>query len=88
MINIRNYKKLDSAFNDYVSGMSYREISFKYRVSINTVKSWVRRYNWANKKSNLAPKVAIKVADDAEQKITLKLELEIKNNKVINVRIK
>ena len=52
------------------------------------MKSWVRRYNWAKRKSNLVPKVAIKVADDAEQKIILKLELEIKNNKVINARIK
>ena len=88
MIQIRNYKKLDNAFNDYIRGSSYKEISFKYGVSINTVKSWVRRYNWAKRKSNLVPKVAIKVADNAGQKIILKLELEIKNNKVINARIK
>lgn len=29
--------------------MKYKEIAEKYKVSINTVKSWHRRYNWALK---------------------------------------
>jgi uncharacterized protein YjcR len=34
------------AEKDYVKGMKYKEIAEKYGVSINTVKSWKRRYGW------------------------------------------
>lgn len=35
------------ALEDYADSMSYKEIAEKYCVSVNTVKSWHRRYNWA-----------------------------------------
>ena len=35
-----------SAEKDYNLGMKYIDISAKYNVSINTVKSWKQRYGW------------------------------------------
>ncbi|WP_433958857.1 phage terminase small subunit [Cytobacillus horneckiae] len=34
------------AEKDYVKGMKYKDIAEKYDVSINTVKSWKKRYEW------------------------------------------
>lgn len=34
------------AEKDYVKGMKYKDIAEKYGVSINTVKSWKKRYGW------------------------------------------
>lgn len=39
----------DKAHADYVKGMKYKEISDKYGISINTVKSWKQRNNWQRK---------------------------------------
>lgn len=36
----------EEAEQDYMKGMSYKEISEKYAVTINTVKSWKTRYKW------------------------------------------
>lgn len=41
--NLTNYQKAEY---DYIHGMKYKEIAEKYCVSVNTVKSWKRRYNW------------------------------------------
>ena len=38
------------AESDYVAGMKYKDIAAKYGVSINTVKSWKKRYAWSRKK--------------------------------------
>lgn len=45
MLNVR-----DKAKQDYMAGMRYKDIAKKHDVSINTVKSWVRRHNWAEEK--------------------------------------
>ena len=42
--------KNESAEKDYMSGMKYKDIADKHGVSINTVKSWKKRYNWNRKK--------------------------------------
>ena len=34
---------------DYMRGMKYREIAEKYGTTINTVKSWKKRYGWERK---------------------------------------
>lgn len=34
------------AEQDYINGMKYKDIADKYKVSINTVKSWKQRYGW------------------------------------------
>ena len=38
------------AENDYMSGMKYKDIADKYGVTLNTVKSWKKRYAWDRKK--------------------------------------
>lgn len=45
------------AESDYVAGMKYKDIAAKYGVSINTVKSWKKRYAWSrNKKTRCIQK--------------------------------
>ena len=45
------------AESDYVAGMKYKDIAAKYGVSMNTVKSWKKRYAWSrNKKDRMHPK--------------------------------
>lgn len=46
-------KNHELAFGDYAKGLKYKEIAAKYKVSINTVKSWHRRYDWALKLTEL-----------------------------------
>lgn len=38
------------AESDYVAGMKYKDIAAKYGVSMNTVKSWKKRYAWSRDK--------------------------------------
>lgn len=48
----------EQAKQDYLSGMKYKDLSEKYNVSLNTIKSWIKRYNWSKeKKEKGAPKV-------------------------------
>ena len=45
------------AESDYVAGMKYKDIAAKYGVSMNTVKSWKKRYAWSrNKKTGCIKK--------------------------------
>ena len=44
------------AKKDYMSGLKYKEICEKYNLSINTLKSWIKRYNWASEKKKGAHK--------------------------------
>lgn len=41
---------------DYLKGMKQKEISAKYDISLNTLKSWIKRYNWVSEKKKGAPK--------------------------------
>lgn len=60
-------KNWEQAYEDYKSGMKYKEIATKYEVSINTVKSWKSR-KWgappaekvAHKKKKVATKKEVK----------------------------
>jgi uncharacterized protein YjcR len=47
-------EKYVHAEKDYVKGMKYKDIAEKYGVSLNTVKSWKKRYGWDREKG--APK--------------------------------
>ena len=47
MDGLNNY---ELAEQDYIAGMKYKEIADKYGVSINTVKSWKKRYAWTRDK--------------------------------------
>lgn len=45
------------AESDYVAGMKYKDIAAKYGISMNTVKSWKKRYAWSrNKKTGCIQK--------------------------------
>nr|WP_050608237.1 P27 family phage terminase small subunit [Clostridium niameyense] len=41
-----NLTKSEKAYEDYILGMTYQKIADKFEVSINTVKSWKKRYKW------------------------------------------
>lgn len=43
-------REYENAEKDYMAGMKYKDIAEKYDVSINTVKSWKKRYGWERKK--------------------------------------
>ena len=45
-------EKYELAYEDYLAGMKQKEIAKKYDTTINTVKSWSRRYEWSKKKKN------------------------------------
>lgn len=47
-------EKYVQAEKDYVKGMKYKDLAEKYEVSINTVKSWKKRYGW--NRDRCAPK--------------------------------
>ena len=42
-------EKYELAKQDYMNGMKYKDIADKYGVSLNTVKSWKKRYKWERK---------------------------------------
>ncbi len=42
-----------AAEDDYMLGMSYKDIAAKYDVTINTVKNWKQRYEWSRNKQNV-----------------------------------
>lgn len=61
-------EKYELAYEDYLSGMKYKDIAAKYSVTINTVKSWKSRYwkdkNGCTQKKKVAhKKVATKIAE-------------------------
>lgn len=48
------------AKQDYMKGMKYKDICEKYNLSMNTLKSWVKRYNWADERKKRNKKGAHK----------------------------
>ena len=52
-MNEKNYILAEA---DYVEGMKYKDIAAKYGVSINTVKSWKKRYVWSRDKKECTKK--------------------------------
>lgn len=57
------------AESDYVAGMKYKDIAAKYGVSMNTVKSWKKRYAWSrNKKTGCIQKVCTQNKKGAHKK--------------------
>lgn len=50
----------EKAKQDYVEGMKYKDICKKHNLSINTLKSWIKRYNWSEEKKNYNKKGAHK----------------------------
>lgn len=46
----------EKAKKDYMAGLKYKDICQKYDLSMNTLKSWVKRYNWADERKNKGKK--------------------------------
>ena len=73
---MENYEKAEQ---DYMGGMKYKDIAEKYGTTINTVKSWKKRYGWNRKegahkskkvctqKGKGAPKVAAPIDDGTKE---------------------
>ncbi len=70
-----NVEKWDLAYEDYKNGMKYKDIADKYKVSVNTVKSWKTR-KWG---ATSDEKVAHKTQKVAHKK---KLQPVIKNDEL------
>ncbi|MDU6337090.1 MAG: phage terminase small subunit [Clostridium sporogenes] len=50
MESIRGPDTKEQAKKDYLQGMKYKDLAEKYSVSLNTIKSWVKRYGWSEEK--------------------------------------
>ncbi|AKA68535.1 phage terminase small subunit [Clostridium scatologenes] len=50
MSDIRAPDIKEQAKEDYLNGMKYKDLAEKYSVSLNTIKSWIKRYNWSKEK--------------------------------------
>ena len=58
-------EKYERAEADYIAGMKYSEIADKYGTTVNTVKSWKKRYDWKRNKD--APRNAPKKKKGCKQ---------------------
>ena len=73
---MENYEKAEQ---DYMAGMKYKDIAEKYGTTINTVKSWKKRYAWSRgegahktekvctQKSKGAPKTVAPIDDGTKE---------------------
>lgn len=43
-------------YQDYCTGLKLKDIAEKYNISLNTLKSWIKRYKWSKDKMR-TPKV-------------------------------
>ena len=72
-------EKYEKAEQDYMAGMKYKDIAEKYGTTINTVKSWKKRYAWSRgdgahktekvctQKSKGAPKTVAPIDDGTKE---------------------
>lgn len=65
---VEDVKNHELAEADYISGMKYKDIAVKYGVSINTVKSWKRRYAWSRGNAHKCDGGCIKTKGCADAK--------------------
>lgn len=70
----------ENAYKDYISGKKYSEIAEKYNVSINTIKSWKRRFNWQRNshtkkgaKAKSVQELGNKIADEIKEDLLKQL---------------
>lgn len=61
---------------DYVAGMKYKDIAAKYDVSINTVKSWKKRYAWSRDKKSCTKKGCTQNKKGAHKKEAVAKDVE------------
>lgn len=53
---------------DYQKGMKPKELAEKHGISINTIKSWIKRYDWGKKVNNEGAPAKEKVAPSKKEK--------------------
>lgn len=66
---MENYEKAEQ---DYMGGMKYKDIAEKYGTTINTVKSWKKRYGWNREKmvqTNVSKVIPLKIPSAIEKEI-------------------
>lgn len=64
----------------YMEGMKYKDICDKYNISMNTLKSWVKRYNWSDERKSKGKKGAHNNERGAPKEEGKKKEQNKKNN--------
>lgn len=69
-------EKHEQAEIDYINGMKYQEIADKYNVSINTVKSWKKRYNWERPSKIIKKEQNAPTAPKKEKRVHTKNEVQ------------
>ena len=68
----------EKAGADYVSGMTYQKLSEKYNVSISTIKTWRKKFNWSRNDmaiSEKRTKMTTKGANLTKKKVTKKVSI-------------
>lgn len=60
MSNTSKSKIQAKAEKDYVSGMTYVKLADKYNVSISTIKTWRKKFNWIRQKEGKISDLGIK----------------------------
>lgn len=60
MSNTSKSKIQAKAEKDYVSGMTYVKLADKYNVSISTIKTWRKKFNWTRQKEGKTSDLGIK----------------------------
>lgn len=73
MEELNKRQTYEKAYDDYISGMKYKDIAAKYGVSENTVKSWRKRYGWTR---NCTPKKECKKNKVQSNKDKLREEIK------------
>lgn len=73
---LKNYELAEA---DYISGMKYKDIAAKYKVSMNTVKSWKKRYAWSREGAPKNKKGCTQNKKDAKKPVAEEV-VEVTNN--------
>ncbi|MFV1455174.1 P27 family phage terminase small subunit [Bacillus mycoides] len=76
------------AYNEYSSGMKYKDIAQKHGVSINTVKSWKQRHKWkrgdAPKNEKVAPQQKMVQQKEKNNKLRTLIKNDLMNQLKVN----
>lgn len=75
-------KRHEVAFKDYLEGIKYKDIAEKHGVSINTVKSWKKRYNWKREGASQSKKGCTKSPKKGATKKRVQTKTTSQNSKL------
>lgn len=80
----------EKAGADYVSGMTYQKLSEKYNVSISTIKTWRKKFNWSRNDmaiSEKRTKMTTKGSVLTKKKVTKKVSIAKKKTAILAYKI-